>query len=100
MDHPVQEKPLYVVLLLRKYPYVCLIGTPSSQLLLSSILNHESYSHARLLEINSHSLFSKWFSESGKLVQRLFHSITELVEEEDSFVVVLIGIHILSTYLP
>jgi len=52
-------------------------------------LSHR-YSHARLLEINSHSLFSKWFSESGKLVQRLFHSITELVEEEDSFVVVLI----------
>lgn len=49
------------------------------------------YSHARLLEINSHSLFSKWFSESGKLVQRLFTSITELVEEEDGFVVVLIG---------
>jgi hypothetical protein len=61
--------------------------------LLSPHLKHESYSHARLLEINSHSLFSKWFSESGKLVQRLFHSITELVEEEDSFVVVLIGIH-------
>ena len=61
--------------------------------LLSPSLNYESYSHARLLEINSHSLFSKWFSESGKLVQRLFHGITELVEEEDSFVVVLIGIH-------
>ena len=66
--------------------------------LLSPHLNHESYSHARLLEINSHSLFSKWFSESGKLVQRLFHSITELVEEEDSFVVVLIGILFLSTH--
>ncbi|KDR83326.1 hypothetical protein GALMADRAFT_235399 [Galerina marginata CBS 339.88] len=52
-------------------------------------LSHR-YSHARLLEINSHSLFSKWFSESGKLVQRLFTSITELVEEEDGFVVVLI----------
>jgi hypothetical protein len=61
--------------------------------LLSPNSNHESYSHARLLEINSHSLFSKWFSESGKLVQRLFHNITELVDEEDSFVVVLIGIH-------
>ncbi|KAG5339202.1 hypothetical protein C0989_005183 [Termitomyces sp. Mn162] len=48
------------------------------------------YSHARLLEINSHSLFSKWFSESGKLVQRLFNSITELVDEEDAFLVVLI----------
>ncbi|CAA7260160.1 unnamed protein product [Cyclocybe aegerita] len=52
-------------------------------------LSHR-YSHARLLEINSHSLFSKWFSESGKLVQRLFNNITELVEEEDGFVVVLI----------
>lgn len=50
-----------------------------------------SYTHARLLEINSHSLFSKWFSESGKLVQRLFTSITELVDEDDAFLVVLIG---------
>jgi hypothetical protein len=43
------------------------------------------------MEINAHSLFSKWFSESGKLVQRLFSSINELIEEEDTFVVVLIG---------
>ncbi|KAF7776389.1 hypothetical protein Agabi119p4_4782 [Agaricus bisporus var. burnettii] len=56
---------------------------------LSIRLSHR-YSHARLLEINSHSLFSKWFSESGKLVQRLFNSINELIEEEDAFVVVLI----------
>ncbi|KAF9468935.1 P-loop containing nucleoside triphosphate hydrolase protein [Collybia nuda] len=56
---------------------------------LSIRLSHR-YTHARLLEINSHSLFSKWFSESGKLVQRLFNSITELVEEEDAFLVVLI----------
>ncbi|KAJ7499106.1 P-loop containing nucleoside triphosphate hydrolase protein [Mycena latifolia] len=56
---------------------------------LSIRLSHR-YSQARLLEINSHSLFSKWFSESGKLVQRLFSSITELVEEEDTFLVVLI----------
>ncbi|KAF4619108.1 hypothetical protein D9613_005593 [Agrocybe pediades] len=52
-------------------------------------LSHR-YAQARLLEINSHSLFSKWFSESGKLVQRLFTSITELVEEEDGFVIILI----------
>jgi SpoVK/Ycf46/Vps4 family AAA+-type ATPase len=49
------------------------------------------YPQTRLLEINSHSLFSKWFSESGKLVQKLFSSITDLVEDEDTFVVVLIG---------
>ena len=52
-------------------------------------LSHR-YSHGKLVEINSHSLFSKWFSESGKLVQRLFSMITEMVDDEDAFVVVLI----------
>ncbi|PFH52672.1 hypothetical protein AMATHDRAFT_74132 [Amanita thiersii Skay4041] len=56
---------------------------------LSIRLSHR-YTHARLLEVNSHSLFSKWFSESGKLVQRLFNNVTELAEEEDAFLVVLI----------
>ena len=32
------------------------------------------------MEINSHSLFSKWFSESGKLVQKMFTEIKRLVE--------------------
>lgn len=50
-----------------------------------------SYIHSKLIEINSHSLFSRWFSESGKLVGRLFASITEAVEDENTFVVVLIG---------
>jgi pachytene checkpoint protein 2 len=50
-----------------------------------------SYSHARLLEVNSHSLFSKWFSESGKLVQKLFTNITDLADEDDAFLIVLIG---------
>jgi pachytene checkpoint protein 2 len=49
------------------------------------------YPHSKLLEINSHSLFSRWFSESGKLVQRLFSNIMELIEDDDTFVVVLIG---------
>ena len=35
-------------------------------------------------------LFSKWFSESGKLVQRLFANVMDLVEDENCFVVVLI----------
>ncbi|KAI6034290.1 P-loop containing nucleoside triphosphate hydrolase protein [Pisolithus microcarpus] len=56
---------------------------------LSIRLSHR-YTQARLLEINSHSLFSRWFSESGKLVQRLFNNITEMVDDEDCFVVVLI----------
>ena len=52
-------------------------------------LSHR-YSHGKLVEINSHSLFSKWFSESGKLVQRLFSMLTEMVEDDEAFVVVLI----------
>jgi len=43
-----------------------------------------------LVEVCAHSLFSKWFSESGKLVSRLFAKITELVEEGDSLVFVLV----------
>ncbi|GAA6025308.1 hypothetical protein JCM11491_002443 [Sporobolomyces phaffii] len=50
----------------------------------------DRYDHGKLIEINSHSLFSKWFSESGKLVQRLFAQVTEMVDDEDCFVVVLI----------
>ncbi|KAF9779464.1 P-loop containing nucleoside triphosphate hydrolase protein [Thelephora terrestris] len=56
---------------------------------LSIRLAHK-YDHARLLEINAHSLFSKWFSESGKLVQGLFGNVMEMIEEGDRFVVVLI----------
>lgn len=48
------------------------------------------YSHGKLVEINSHSLFSKWFSESGKLVQKLFASVTEMAEDPHGFVVILI----------
>lgn len=61
-------------------------------------MNLSRYSNSKLLEINSHSLFSRWFSESGKLVQRLFSNIMELIEDDDVFVVVLIGAHLLSHY--
>ena len=37
------------------------------------------FARGQLIEVNAHSLFSKWFSESGKLVSRLFAKITELV---------------------
>lgn len=50
----------------------------------------DKYTSGRLVEINSHSLFSKWFSESGKLVQKLFDNVTAMVEDEACFVVVLI----------
>lgn len=57
---------------------------------LSIRLSHR-YSYGQLIEINAHSLFSKWFSESGKLVMKLFQRIHEMVEDEESLVCVLIG---------
>jgi hypothetical protein len=48
------------------------------------------YTTSQLVEVNAHSLFSKWFSESGKLVSKLFAAITELVEEPQALVFVLI----------
>jgi pachytene checkpoint protein 2 len=49
---------------------------------LSIQTQHIFSSGGYLLEIKSHSLFSKWFSESGKLIARLFDRIRELVEDE------------------
>ncbi|NXU93537.1 PCH2 protein, partial [Xiphorhynchus elegans] len=48
------------------------------------------YRYGQLIEINSHSLFSKWFSESGKLVTKMFQKIQELVDDQDALVFVLI----------
>ncbi|TVU15582.1 hypothetical protein EJB05_39111, partial [Eragrostis curvula] len=49
-----------------------------------SIRFKSRYSMCQLVEVNAHSLFSKWFSESGKL------KIHEMVEEESNLVFVLI----------
>ncbi|XP_017058621.1 pachytene checkpoint protein 2 homolog [Drosophila ficusphila] len=48
------------------------------------------YRFTHMVEINSHSLFSKWFSESGKLVASLFTKIGELVADSHNLVIVLI----------
>nr|XP_056713655.1 pachytene checkpoint protein 2 homolog [Euleptes europaea] len=52
-------------------------------------LSHR-YSYGQLIEINSHSLFSKWFSESGKLVTKMFQKIHEFIDDKDALVFVLI----------
>lgn len=56
-----------------------------------SIRFSSRYLQSQLVEVNAHSLFSKWFSESGKLVAKLFQRIQEMVEEESNLVFVLIG---------
>ncbi|XP_005090335.1 pachytene checkpoint protein 2 homolog [Aplysia californica] len=50
----------------------------------------DHYSHGQLVEINSHSLFSKWFSESGKLVMKMFQRIQELMDDPKALVCILI----------
>lgn len=49
-----------------------------------AIRMNRRFSTACVLEIHSHSLFSKWFSTSGKLVHRLFDLIQEMLEEDQS----------------
>lgn len=49
-----------------------------------------TYKFTHLIEINSHSLFSKWFSESGKLVMKLFTKVKEIIAQPKSLVCVLI----------
>ncbi|KAJ4972541.1 hypothetical protein NE237_005715 [Protea cynaroides] len=55
-----------------------------------SIRFNSRYPQCQLVEVNAHSLFSKWFSESGKLVAKLFQKIQEMVEEENNLVFVVI----------
>ncbi|KAL3120664.1 hypothetical protein niasHT_007956 [Heterodera trifolii] len=55
-----------------------------------AIRTQKRYKRAILVEVNSHSLFSKWFSESGKLVQKLFNRVEELAEQPNWLVFLLI----------
>ncbi|XP_070509839.1 pachytene checkpoint protein 2 homolog [Chironomus tepperi] len=55
-----------------------------------SIRMNNKYQFSHLFEINSHSLFSRYFSESGKLVMKLFQQIQDVIEMESNLVIVLI----------
>ncbi|EZA57516.1 hypothetical protein DMN91_002709 [Ooceraea biroi] len=50
----------------------------------------DRFTHGEFIEINSHSLFSKWFSESGKLVMKLFDEIRNMVQNEKALICILI----------
>lgn len=55
-----------------------------------SIRFNDVYKQSLFVEVNAHSLFSRWFSESGKLVSKLFAKIQELLEDEETMVFVLV----------
>ncbi|KAE9963921.1 hypothetical protein BLS_008793 [Venturia inaequalis] len=48
------------------------------------------FTQARLVEINAHSLLSKWFGESGKQVSKLFSQIHSIADDPTMLVCVLI----------
>jgi SpoVK/Ycf46/Vps4 family AAA+-type ATPase len=48
------------------------------------------YKSAMILEVNTHSLFSKWFAESGKMVKKLFDKLNGMAEDSSALVFVLI----------
>lgn len=52
-----------------------------------AIRQRHRFPRACLLEIHSHSLFSKWFSTSGKLVSALFQMVRDMVEDDPSSLV-------------
>ncbi|XJO71674.1 hypothetical protein BDV3_001146 [Batrachochytrium dendrobatidis] len=55
-----------------------------------SIRLSDRFAFGKLVEINSHSLFSKFFSESSKLVIQLFQNLHEILNNQDAFVCILI----------
>ncbi|GMS84895.1 hypothetical protein PENTCL1PPCAC_7070, partial [Pristionchus entomophagus] len=57
---------------------------------LSSIILNDKFSKCAMIEVNSHSLFSKWFSESGKLVARLFEQAEEMASDDSTLLFLLV----------
>ncbi|KAF8534032.1 pachytene checkpoint component Pch2 [Trichophaea hybrida] len=55
-----------------------------------SIRLSKQYSRIQLIEINSHSLFSKFFSESATRLGQMFDQIMELLSDNNLFLVILI----------
>lgn len=49
----------------------------------------DRYTYGKLVELNAHAVFSKYFSESSKLVMQLFQNLHELLNDDDTFVCVL-----------
>ena len=55
-----------------------------------SIRYSHKFQFGVILEVNTHSLFSKWFAESGKMVKKLFDRLNEVADNSEALVFVLI----------
>lgn len=51
----------------------------------------ETFDQMLLLEMNTHAILSKYFSESSKIIASAFECVAELCRNRDAFVFVLIG---------
>jgi len=57
---------------------------------LSIRMSHRFPGGTTLLDVRAHSLFSKWFSTSGKLVSALFQMVKEMVQDDTTTLVCVI----------
>ena len=73
-----------------------LLGTGKTSLSLAlaqqmSIFLDKTYANYRIVQIDAQSIFSKWFSESGKAVSKIFTTIEQLLDQDQGlFLFVLI----------
>ena len=47
-----------------------------------SIFLDDNYANYRIVQIDAQSIFSKWFSESGKTVSKIFNKIEQLLDQD------------------
>jgi hypothetical protein len=68
-------------LVVAAFAVICQWNVPAIRILCAMVRGARlcRFRQGQLIEVNAHSLFSKWFSESGKLVSKLFSKIMELV---------------------
>lgn len=50
----------------------------------------KQFTIGKLVEVNTHTLLSKWFSESGKLVNKMFDTVHAMAEDESTLICVLL----------
>lgn len=48
-----------------------------------SIRLHSSFLHCKLVEFDAHSIFSQYFGESGKVVNKIFAMIDSILDEDE-----------------
>jgi len=51
---------------------------------------YAKFEYIQLLELNCHGVFSRWFSESSKLVVKAFGQVLQLAQQSSTFLFLLI----------